>query len=86
MSKDKLFAYYLEKNPVLVKQLKDGKVSLTANGFKKFFNSTYEAAYNQGIYDVSNNDTFEHEDSTQYRRPESNQAALNELLGIFGMK
>ena len=85
MSKEELFAYYLEKNPVLVRQLRDGKVTLTANGFKKFFNSTYDSAYNQGIYDVSNNDTSEYEE-TEYRRPESNSAAISELLGIFGMK
>jgi len=37
MSKEKLFEYYLSKNPALIDQIVDGGVVMSGNGFKKFF-------------------------------------------------
>lgn len=56
MSKEKLFEYYLLKNPSLVNQLVDGKVVMSAKGFKKFFETTYDVAYKegQGLKDLLN--------------------------------
>jgi hypothetical protein len=79
MSKDKLFAYYLQKNPVLFKQLEEGKVTLTASGFRKFFNTTYDAAYKQGFNQIP--DVEEEEE-----RREVDSDALKNLMNIFGMK
>ena len=84
MRKDKLFAYYLQKNPVLFTQLENGKVTLTASGFKKFFNTTYDAAYKQGFNQLP--DTEEEEDECDEPRAYGNSAAFNDLLNIFGMK
>jgi hypothetical protein len=83
MSKDKLFKYYIQKNPALLAQLEGGRVTLTASGFRKFFNTTYDAAYNRGFNQLP--DTDEEED---YMEPQSyrNSATLNDLLNIFGMK
>ena len=85
MRKDKLFAYYLQKNPALFTQLESGKVTLTASGFRKFFNTTYDAAYKQGFSQLP--DT-EEADLDEFEEPRSygNSAAFNDLLNIFGMK
>lgn len=85
MSKDKLFAYYLQKNPALFTQLENGKVTLTASGFRKFFNTTYDAAYRQGINQLPDTQEEELEDYEE-RRAYGNSAAFNDLLNIFGMK
>jgi hypothetical protein len=85
MRKDKLFAYYLQKNPALFTQLESGKVTLTASGFRKFFNTTYDAAYKQGFDQLP---ATEEEEREEYEQPRSygNSAAFNDLLNIFGMK
>lgn len=54
MSKEKLFEYYLLKNPSLVNQMAGGRVVMSANGFKKFFETTYDVAYKEGVYHESN--------------------------------
>jgi hypothetical protein len=85
MRKDKLFAYYLQKNPALFTQLENGKVTLTASGFRKFFNTTYDAAYKQGFDQLP---ATEEEELEEYEHPRAygNSAAFNDLLNIFGMK
>ena len=85
MRKDKLFAYYLQKNPSLFTQLESGKVTLTASGFRKFFNTTYDAAYKQGFDQLP---ATEEEEQAEYeeRGAYGNSAAFNDLLNIFGMK
>lgn len=85
MRKDKLFAYYLQKNPALFTQLENGKVTLTASGFRKFFNTTYDAAYKQGFNQLP---ATEEEEMEDYEEPRAygNSAAFNDLLNIFGMK
>ena len=81
MSKEKLFEYYLLKNPSLVNQLVDGKVIMSANGFKKFFETTYDVAYKEGICDVAYRD----EPPVSRKTPEDPQG-LKDLLNLFGMR
>jgi hypothetical protein len=84
MSKEKLFEYYLLKNPSLVNQLVDGKVVISAKGFKKFFETTYDVAYKEGIYDES----YKHESPVTYnplRSPSKDSDSLKDLLNLFGM-
>jgi len=82
MSKDKLFAYYLSKNPALREQLENGKVTLTASGFRKFFNTTYDEGYKQGF----NQEPDVYEEGDDCVPPPSGSASLNDLLNIFGMR
>lgn len=82
MCKDKLFAYYLSKNPVLFEQLEGGKVTLTSAGFRKFFNTTYDAGYRQGFRQEPDVD----EDEDDSVPPPVNSASLQDLLNIFGMR
>lgn len=82
MSKDKLFAYYLSKNPALLAQMENGKVTLTASGFRKFFNTTYDEGYKQGLRQEP--DVEEDEDDSVL--PPVNSASLQDLLNIFGMR
>jgi hypothetical protein len=82
MCKDKLFSYYLSKNPALREQLENGKVTLTTSGFRKFFNTTYDEAYKQGFNQEP--DVYEEEDDCV--PPPSGSASLNDLLNIFGMR
>ena len=82
MSKDKLFAYYLSKNPALREQLENGKVTLTASGFRKFFNTTYYEAYKQGFNQEP--DVYEEDDDCV--PPPASSSSLNDLLNIFGMR
>lgn len=82
MSKDKLFAYYLSKNPVLFDQMENGKVTLTASGFRKFFNTTYDEGYKQGLRQEP--DIEEEEDD--YVPPPVNSDSLEDLLNLFGMR
>lgn len=85
MRKDKLFAYYLQKNPSLFTQLENGKVTLTASGFRKFFNTTYDAAYKQGFNQLPDTEDEEIDDYEE-RRTYGNSASINDLLNLFGMK
>jgi len=85
MRKDKLFAYYLQKNPSLFTQLENGKVTLTASGFRKFFNTTYDAAYKQGFNQLPDTEDEELDDYDE-RRTYGNSASINDLLNLFGMK
>jgi hypothetical protein len=80
MSKEKLFEYYLIKNPSLVNQLVDGKVIMSAKGFRKFFDTTYDVAYKEGIYDESyTNELPPNRTATQ------DSQGLKDLLNLFGM-
>jgi len=81
MSKEKLFEYYLLKNPSLVNQIVDGKVVMSVKGFKKFFETTYDVAYKQGFNQESDSDRFE-------PAPVSNSDSKNlkDLLNLFGMR
>jgi len=84
MSKEKLFEYYLLKNPSLVNQLVDGKVVLSAKGFKKFFDTTYDVAYKEGICDLA----FKEEPPTRHNPSRSSSEdlqGLKDLLNLFGM-
>jgi hypothetical protein len=81
MSKEKLFEYYLLKNPSLVNQLVDGKVVMSAKGFKKFFETTYDVAYKEGIYDES----YKHEPPAA-RTTAQDLQGLKDFLNIFGMR
>jgi hypothetical protein len=81
MSKEKLFEYYLSKNPSLVNQLVDGRVVMSAKGFKKFFETTYDVAYKQGFNQESDSDAFEPEPISN-----SDSKNLKDLLNLFGMR
>jgi hypothetical protein len=81
MSKEKLFEYYLLKNPSLVNQLVDGKVVMSAKGFKKFFETTYDVAYKEGICDVAYRD-----EPPVSRSPSEDSQGLKDLLNLFGMR
>jgi hypothetical protein len=80
MCKDKLFSYYLSKNPALLKQLESGKVTLSASGFRKLFNTTYDEGYKQGF----NQEPDVEEDD--FIPTSSNSSSIDELLNIFGMR
>ncbi len=73
-------AYYLSKNPALREQLENGKVTLTASGFRKFFNTTYDEGYKQGF----NQEPDVEEDD--YIPPPSSSSSIDELLNLFGMR
>jgi hypothetical protein len=81
MSKEKLFEYYLLKNPSLVNQLVDGKVVMSAKGFKKFFDTTYDVAYKEGICDLAYRDEFPVSPKTS-----EDSQGLKDLLNLFGMR
>ena len=81
MSKEKLFEYYLAKNPALVNQLVDGRVVMSAKGFKKLFDTTYDVAYKQRIYDES----YTNELPPNRKMSEESQG-LKDLLNLFGMR
>lgn len=84
MSKEKLFEYYLLKNPSLVNQLVDGKVVMSAKGFKKFFETTYDVAYKEGICDLA----FKEEPPARHnpsRSSSEDSQGLKDLLNLFGM-
>jgi hypothetical protein len=80
MSKEKLFEYYLLKNPSLVNQLVDGKVVLSAKGFKKFFETTYDVAYKEGMCDESYTNEL-----PPNRTTAQDSQGLKDILNIFGM-
>ena len=80
MSKEKLFEYYLLKNPSLVNQLVDGKVVMSAKGFKKFFETTYDVAYKEGICDTAYRNEFPVSNKTS-----QDSQSLKDILNLFGM-
>lgn len=82
MCKDKLFTYYLSKNPVLRKQLDNGKVTLTTSGFRKFFNTTYDEGYKQGF----NQEPDIEDEEDDCVPPPVNSASFEDLLNLFGMR
>jgi len=81
MSKEKLFALYLAKNPGFDSET----ITFTREGLKKFFNTTYDTAYKQGFNQQPDTDEYEEEEefSPLYT---SNTASVEELLGFFGMR
>lgn len=81
MSKEKLFEYYLLKNPSLVNQLVDGKVVISAKGFKKFFETTYDVAYKEGMC----NESCKHEPPVSRSASTQDSQSLKDLLNLFGM-
>lgn len=81
MSKEKLFDYYLEKNPSLVRQLIDGRVVMSSKGFKKFFDTTYDVAYKEGMY----GDSYIPESYPSPPTSSKDSQALKDLLNLFGM-
>ena len=80
MSKEKLFEYYLLKNPGLLNQIVDGRVVMSAKGFKKFFETTYDVAYKQGIC----GETYT-EEIPERTAPRQESQSLKDLLNLFGM-
>jgi len=78
MSKEKLFALYLAKNPGFNSET----ITFTQEGLRKFFNTTYDTAYKQGFNQQPDTDE-EEEFSPSYT---VNTASLDELLGMFGMR
>jgi hypothetical protein len=81
MSKEKLFEYYLLKNPALLDQIVDGRVVMSSRGFKKFFETTYDVAYKQGFNQEPDSNKFE-------PVPVSNSDSKNlkDILNLFGMR
>jgi hypothetical protein len=79
MSKEKLFALYLAKNPGFDSET----ITFTRSGLRKFFNTTYDAAYKQGFNQQPDSDEYEEEFSPAYS---ANTASVEELLGLFGMR
>jgi hypothetical protein len=79
MSKEKLFALYLAKNPGFNSET----ITFTQEGLKKFFNTTYDTAYKQGFNQQPDTDEHEEEFSPAYT---ANTANVDELLGLFGMR
>lgn len=81
MSKEKLFEYYLLKNTALVNQLVEGKVVMSARGFKKFFETTYDVAYKEGICD----EAYRQEPPVSRTKSPQDSQGLKDLLNLFGM-
>jgi len=80
MSKEKLFALYLAKNPGFNSET----ITFTRSGLRKFFNTTYDAAYKQGFNQQPDTDEYEEEEfSLAYT---ANTASVEGLLGLFGMR
>jgi hypothetical protein len=53
---------------------------MSAKGFKKFFETTYDVAYKQGFNQESDSDTFEPEPVSN-----SDSKNLKDILNLFGM-
>jgi hypothetical protein len=81
MSKEKLFEYYLSKNPALIDQIVDGRVVMSAKGFKKFFETTYDVAYRRGFNQEPDSDKFEPEPVVY-----DDTGNLKHILNLFGMR
>jgi hypothetical protein len=83
MSKEKLWELYLRKNPAL----NGNKMTFTQAGLKKFFLTTYDAAYKQGYNQEPDSDAQAYEEYDDFvSSPNMRGAGLEELLNIFGMK
>jgi hypothetical protein len=83
MSKEKLWELYLRKNPAL----NANKMTFTSAGLKKFFLTTYDAAYKQGYNQEPDSDSKAYEEYDDFvSSPNMRGAGIEELLGIFGMK
>ena len=80
MSKEKLLQIYFDRNPALM----GGKVTFTKAGLLKFFNTTYEEGYKQGVEDAEEDDSIENSYMPPASDPE-NIDALNVLRSIFKM-
>ncbi len=80
MSKEKLFALYLAKNP----SFSGETITFTRSGFKKFFKTTYDTAYKQGFNQQPDTDEYEEEEFLPSYT--ANTASVEELLGMFGMR
>jgi hypothetical protein len=80
MSKEKLFEYYLSKNPSLIEQIINGRVVMSAKGFKKFFETTYDVAYKHGFNQEPDSELFEPEPVLS-----SGSRNLKDILNLFGM-
>jgi hypothetical protein len=81
MSKEKLFALYLSKNPLL----SNDKVTLTQAGLKKFFETTYDSAYKQGFNQLPDSDEENDDDDYDLPPRTSGSKGLEDLMKIFKM-
>jgi hypothetical protein len=83
MSKEKLWELYIRKNPAL----NGNKMTFTQAGLKKFFLTTYDAAYKQGLNQEPDRDTQPYEEYDDFvASPNMGKAGFDDLLNIFGMK
>jgi hypothetical protein len=71
MKKSSLWAIYCRKYPQFAK---DGEITLTTKGLRKFFDTTWDTAYYDG--DPEEEFTFPQEEESE---------AVNHLKKIFGM-
>ena len=71
MKKSSLWAIYCRKYPQFAK---DGEITLTTKGLRKFFDTTWDTAYYDG----------EPDEEIAFP-PEEESEALNHLKKIFGM-
>ena len=76
MSKEKLWELYLKKNPSMLRD----EITFTKNGIRKFFETTYDTAYYQGL-----NQLPDEEEEEELPRPDYS-ASVNDLLNLFGMR
>ena len=75
MSKEKLWELYLKKNPSMLRD----EITFTKNGIRKFFETTYDTAYYQGLNQLPD------EEEEELPQPEYS-AGVNDLLNLFGMR
>lgn len=75
MSKEKLWELYLKKNPSMLRD----EITFTKNGIRKFFETTYDTAYYQGLNNLPD------EEEEELPQPEYS-ASVNDLLNLFGMR
>jgi cold shock CspA family protein len=76
MKKSSLWAIYCRKYPQFAK---DGEITLTTKGLRKFFDTTWDAAFYDG--EPEKEDSFDHYSDIS---PES-QETLENLRKLFGM-
>jgi hypothetical protein len=81
MSKEKLFEYYLSKNPLLL----NDKITFSQSGLKKFFETTYDTAYKQGFNQEPASESEYEDDYELPQRPEYRTSGVHDLMKIFGM-
>ena len=75
MSKEKLWELYLKKNPSMLRD----EITFTKNGIRKFFETTYDTAYYQGLNQLPD------EEEEELPQPDYS-AGVNDLLNLFGMR